>query len=169
MTESLAQFAFYPIQNLKEKIKNCLPISRRRKTLNPVFNESFKFEVPFQSAVCLPKNTKSSFLLIFLLRSPMVKSWPKLQCSPCMIMIVFLSTMPLEKFVFQVYIKKDFQKNLSFIFNFPLFFALSNCVCFSVCQMDLAQTKEIWKELQSIVGDGKVRPLHDFFITYHYI
>ena len=25
-----------------------------------------------------------------------------------------------------------------------------------VCQMDLAQTKEIWKELQSIVGDGKV-------------
>ena len=53
---------------------------------------------------------------------------------------------------------------------FPLFFALSNCVCFSVCQMDLAQTKEIWKELQSIVGDGKVRHLHDFFfITYHYI
>ena len=26
-----------------------------------------------------------------------------------------------------------------------------------VCQMDLAQAKEIWKELQSIVGDGKVR------------
>ena len=25
-----------------------------------------------------------------------------------------------------------------------------------VCQMDLAQAKEIWKELQSIVGDGKV-------------
>ena len=28
-----------------------------------------------------------------------------------------------------------------------------------VCQMDLAQTKEIWKELQSIVGDGKVSDL----------
>ena len=26
-----------------------------------------------------------------------------------------------------------------------------------VCQMDLAQAKEIWKDLQSIVGDGKVR------------
>ena len=25
-----------------------------------------------------------------------------------------------------------------------------------VCQMDLAQAKEIWKDLQSIVGDGKV-------------
>lgn len=25
-----------------------------------------------------------------------------------------------------------------------------------VCQMDLAQAKEIWRELQSIVGDGKV-------------
>ena len=27
-----------------------------------------------------------------------------------------------------------------------------------VCQMDLAQAKEIWKDLQSIVGDGKVSP-----------
>ena len=25
-----------------------------------------------------------------------------------------------------------------------------------VCQLDLAQAKEIWKDLQSIVGDGKV-------------
>ena len=25
-----------------------------------------------------------------------------------------------------------------------------------VCQMDLAQAKEIWKDLSSIVGDGKV-------------
>ena len=25
-----------------------------------------------------------------------------------------------------------------------------------VCQMDLAQAREIWKDLQSIVGDGKV-------------
>ena len=56
MKESLFQFAYYPIflaintiknELKKEKIKNCLYTSRRRKTLNPVFNESFKFEVPF--------------------------------------------------------------------------------------------------------------------------
>ena len=30
--------------------------------------------------------------------------------------------------------------------------------------MDLAQTKEIWKELQSIVGDGKVRAIYDILL-----
>lgn len=31
-----------------------------------------------------------------------------------------------------------------------------------VCQMDFAQAKDIWKDLQSIVGDGKVsRPFFD--------
>jgi hypothetical protein len=34
-----------------------------------------------------------------------------------------------------------------------------------VCQMDLAQTKEIWKELQSIVGDGKVSQKINHFST----
>ena len=32
-----------------------------------------------------------------------------------------------------------------------------------VCQMDLAQAKEIWKDLQSIVGDGKVSADSLFF------
>ena len=37
-----------------------------------------------------------------------------------------------------------------------------------VCQMDLAQAREIWKDLQSIVGDGKVSRLFEFNLIYHF-
>ena len=38
-----------------------------------------------------------------------------------------------------------------------------------VCQMDLAQAKEIWKELQSIVGDGKVSGYFSRSCCFRYI
>ena len=41
-----------------------------------------------------------------------------------------------------------------------------------VCQMDLAQAKEIWKDLSSIVGDGKVSPQTNkaiSWIAYFYV
>merc|ERR1712223_531757 len=83
-----------------------------RKTLNPVFNESFKFEVPYGEVMA-------------------------------------------KTLVFAVYDYDRFSKHDAI-----------GEVRLPVCQMDLAQTKEIWKELQSIVGDGK---LGDICFSLRYV
>jgi synaptotagmin-1 len=84
-----------------------------RKTLNPIFNESFKFEVPYGDVM-----TKT--------------------------------------LVFAVYDYDRFSKHDAI-----------GEVRLPVCQMDLAQAKEIWKDLQSIVGDGKY--LGDICFSLRYV
>lgn len=83
-----------------------------RKTLNPIFNESFKFEVPYGDVM-----TKT--------------------------------------LVFAVYDYDRFSKHDAI-----------GEVRLPVCQMDLAQAKEIWKDLSSIVGDGK---LGDICFSLRYV
>ena len=102
-----------------------------RKTLNPVFNETFKFEVTSRLTWCIvlenhPQNV--SFLLIH-----------------CVVLQVPYGEVMTKTLVFAVYDYDRFSKHDAI-----------GEVRLPVCQMDLAQAKEIWKELQSIVGDGKV-------------
>ena len=115
-----------------------------RKTLNPVFNETFKFEVTSRLTWCIvlenhPQNV--SFLLIH-----------------CVILQVPYGEVMTKTLVFAVYDYDRFSKHDAI-----------GEVRLPVCQMDLAQAKEIWKELQSIVGDGKVSGYFSRSCCFRYI